>query len=353
MPPVTSLAKLTVPLLALSCFAARAHAQAAETAPAGPGGPRADTARHTPAGDALRQRWASPFAVEGSGQTAPREPRAHVTWLPPDTARRGTPAAAPRTGRTQRADTSTRRPAAPPPAAARPRTHTVARGETFLGIARRYGVTQDALRTANPGVEWQHVRIGVVLRIPPAPAAAAARPSAAHPAAGRGTTTTRPADEADSAANDSAADDSIPHRAVRRDTTARVTNARRDTASIHPAAARPARRDSTAARPPATRRDSTTSRRTATPARDTASTRRPTVVVRDTDASRRAATARRDSAAARTDAGGARRHQVAAGESLFSIARRYGVPAQRIRDVNGLTDDRVRVGQVLVIPPGA
>jgi LysM repeat protein len=42
---------------------------------------------------------------------------------------------------------------------------------------------------------------------------------------------------------------------------------------------------------------------------------------------------------------------VVAGESLFSIARKYGVAAQRLRDVNGLTDDRMRIGQVLVIPP--
>ncbi len=45
-----------------------------------------------------------------------------------------------------------------------------------------------------------------------------------------------------------------------------------------------------------------------------------------------------------------RKHEVARGETLFGIARRYGVPPQRIRDVNRLESDNIRIGQVLVIP---
>lgn len=46
------------------------------------------------------------------------------------------------------------------------------------------------------------------------------------------------------------------------------------------------------------------------------------------------------------------RHQVAPGETAFSIARRYGVPVETLADWNGLgTDLRLRVGQFLLIPP--
>jgi LysM repeat protein len=48
---------------------------------------------------------------------------------------------------------------------------------------------------------------------------------------------------------------------------------------------------------------------------------------------------------------GSRLHRVSSGETLFGIARRYGVPSARIRQVNRLEDDRLRVGQTLVIPP--
>jgi LysM repeat protein len=42
---------------------------------------------------------------------------------------------------------------------------------------------------------------------------------------------------------------------------------------------------------------------------------------------------------------------VARGETLFGIARRYGVPAARIREANGMSGDQVNAGQTLVIPP--
>jgi LysM repeat protein len=48
---------------------------------------------------------------------------------------------------------------------------------------------------------------------------------------------------------------------------------------------------------------------------------------------------------------GSRIHRVSSGETLFGIARRYGVPPARIRQVNRLEDDGLRVGQTLVIPP--
>jgi LysM repeat protein len=51
----------------------------------------------------------------------------------------------------------------PPPAA---KTHSVAAGETMASIARKYGITLEALRAANPLVEPRHMRPGTTLNIP-------------------------------------------------------------------------------------------------------------------------------------------------------------------------------------------
>ncbi len=48
----------------------------------------------------------------------------------------------------------------------------------------------------------------------------------------------------------------------------------------------------------------------------------------------------------------ARRHVIARGDTLSGIASRYGVPLARLRSVNDLDDDLLRVGQVLNIPGG-
>jgi LysM repeat protein len=47
------------------------------------------------------------------------------------------------------------------------RTHMVAAGETAVRIARRYGISLDALLAANPGLEPRRMRVGQVLNIPP------------------------------------------------------------------------------------------------------------------------------------------------------------------------------------------
>jgi LysM repeat protein len=46
----------------------------------------------------------------------------------------------------------------------------------------------------------------------------------------------------------------------------------------------------------------------------------------------------------------ARTHVVSSGDTLWGIARRYGVAAEEIRQLNRLPDDRVRLGQTLLIP---
>jgi len=46
----------------------------------------------------------------------------------------------------------------------------------------------------------------------------------------------------------------------------------------------------------------------------------------------------------------ARRHVISRGDTLSELAQRYRVPVDRLRSANGLADDRLRVGQVLLIP---
>ena len=42
---------------------------------------------------------------------------------------------------------------------------------------------------------------------------------------------------------------------------------------------------------------------------------------------------------------------VRAGDTLYSLARRYGVSLGALRAANGIQDDRILVGQALILPP--
>ena len=42
-------------------------------------------------------------------------------------------------------------------------------------------------------------------------------------------------------------------------------------------------------------------------------------------------------------------HRVSPGESLYGIARQYNVTPEVLRAMNGLTSDRIRIGQTLVV----
>jgi membrane-bound lytic murein transglycosylase D len=169
-----------------------------------------------------------------SGQTARRD----TTTRRNDAGRIGTTATSTsgRTGSTNSSTTSTS-------TSARPRNHTVALGETFYGIARRYGVTAAQLRALNPDVDMDDLEVGDVLRLP--------------------------------------------------------AGARDRNAAAQPPRTQPQPQGRTQ------------------PAR------------------------------------GSRTHTVAAGETLFGIARRYGVTVDAIRRANEMETDQVRAGQRLVIPPAS
>ncbi|HEX5870291.1 MAG TPA: LysM peptidoglycan-binding domain-containing protein, partial [Longimicrobium sp.] len=152
-----------------------------------------------------------------------------------DSARRTSGTTAPATGRT----------GTTPAPSGRARAHTVVAGETFYGIARRYGVTAAQLRALNPDVDMNALEVGDVLRLP----------------AGA--------------------------------------------------------RDSRAAAQPRPQAPASTSAQAQQPRR------------------------------------GTRSHVVASGETLFGIARRYGVTVDAIRRANQMETDQVRTGQRIVIPPAS
>ena len=53
-----------------------------------------------------------------------------------------------------------------PPKVSKPRTHTVANGDTLASIARKQGVSLEALEAANPGVNPKKLKAGQVINLP-------------------------------------------------------------------------------------------------------------------------------------------------------------------------------------------
>jgi LysM repeat protein len=219
----------------------------------------ASTATNRPARRDSTATASRPAARDTAGARRNGQAAAGTTGRPGSTSTTGTTGG--RTGSTSTGTTGGRTGSTPPAtsstggrtgansgSAARARTHTVASGETFYAIARRYGVTAAQLRAINPGVVMDSLEIGDVLRLP-----ASARDSRA------GSTGTQ-----------------APRAGAQT--------------------------------PPRTGNQSTS------------------------QAQRRS-------------------HTVAAGETLFGIARRYGVTVAAIREANELETDQVRTGQRLVIPP--
>lgn len=63
-------------------------------------------------------------------------------------------------------------PAPAPPAVTCPGTlYTIQPGDTFIGLARRFGYTLDAILAANPGVDPRSLQVGQQICLPPSPGA--------------------------------------------------------------------------------------------------------------------------------------------------------------------------------------
>lgn len=205
----------------------------------------ASTATNRPARRDSTATASRPAARDTAGARRNGQAAASTTGRPGSTPATGTTGG--RTGSTSTPATGGRT-GANSGSAARARTHTVASGETFYAIARRYGVTAAQLRAINPDVVMDSLEIGDVLRLP--------------------------------------------------------------------ASARDSRAGSSGTQAP--RAGAQTPPRTGNPS---------------------------------TSQAQRRSHTVAAGETLFGIARRYGVTVAALREANELETDQVRTGQRLVIPP--
>jgi LysM repeat protein len=84
----------------------------------------------------------------------------------PEPAANPTPAQPEQSVSTASVVASPERPAGSKAAAARPHAHTVAAGETAMGITRKFGVKLGALQAANPGVNLSRIHTGQVLNLP-------------------------------------------------------------------------------------------------------------------------------------------------------------------------------------------
>ena len=105
--------------------------------------------------------YASHPGTPPSNSPAPSAVSNSIPVGPAVTSNRGPAALDPSTARPPDSPPNSRPPA--PPAA---RTHAVAPDETMASIARKYGISLDSLRAANPLVEPRHMRVGAILNIP-------------------------------------------------------------------------------------------------------------------------------------------------------------------------------------------
>ncbi len=86
------------------------------------------------------------------------------------------------------APASSRPPAAGggPAGSAGGRIHTIATGETYYSIAKKYGLPVDAITAANPGLKPERLQTGLKIQLPPVAPPATAKPKAPAPPPGTG-----------------------------------------------------------------------------------------------------------------------------------------------------------------------
>ncbi len=106
-------------------------------------------------------KWRAYYAAQ---QAAPKNPQATAKVADNSVP---APAASPTPDGASTAPARTPPPVRTPVARpARPRTHTVAAGETLAAIARKTGVSLAALEAANPGITPKKLRVGQSVRLP-------------------------------------------------------------------------------------------------------------------------------------------------------------------------------------------
>lgn len=180
-------------------------------------------------------------------------------------------------------------------------THKIAKGETLYAIAKKYHVTVGALEKANGLTAESKLKLGQVLTIPSG-STTAAKPAESKPATTttKGTAETKPADKPKTTAP--------------------------------------------------TNKPATTSAKAIT---ESKSVEKPktTAATKSTAVAKPEATEKNKTTVAAADVKEAGTHTVKKGESLYSLARVYGVTVRHLREANGLADDAgVKIGQHLVIP---
>jgi membrane-bound lytic murein transglycosylase D len=198
----------------------------------------------------------------------------------------------------------------PPPSQEGVAEYTVRWGDTLGRLAQLSGVASARIRELNPGVDFERLQAGAVIRLPEAAAASLANRAEGEPVQAR--PTAPPA-----------------------------------TAAAPP---RPA-----AAATPEPREPSTSEAQRAAAAllREAASTPDPSRPAEPATRSAGAATPARAAATASpgpTPGRGANVHEVRPGETLSQIARTHGVSVTAIRQANGITGDVIRPGQRLTLP---